>query len=88
VVSEANTGERTRLLRRLQADVERLRLELAAVQEESRQIAALEAQGHLSDEVKARAARLRREGERLRWQLLGLRKEFDQLRRRPPGEGG
>ena len=75
----ADPQDRRRQLHRLQQHVGRLRAELAEVQEQTRGLMAAEEKRLLTRAEAAQVAAVRQRSERLRWELLTLRREFAQL---------
>ena len=71
--------DRRRQFQRLQQDVGRLRAELAEVQEQTRGLMAAEEKRLLTGAEAAQVAAVRQRSERLRWELLTLRREFAEL---------
>ncbi len=72
-------ADRRRQLQRLKQDVGRLRAELAEVQEQTRGLLAAERERLLTQVEAAQVAAVQQRSERLRWELLTLRREFAQL---------
>jgi len=72
-------ADRRRQLQRLKQDVGRLRAELAEVQEQTRGLLAVERERLLTQVEAAQVAAVQQRSERLRWELLTLRREFAQL---------
>jgi hypothetical protein len=71
--------ERKRRLMQLQADVQQVRAEIAYVNEQTGALAALEAARSLTSQELERERALRREVERLYWQLRQLVQELHDL---------
>jgi len=72
-------ADRRRQLQRLKQDVGRLRAELAEVQEQTPGLLAAERERLLTQVEAAQVAAVQQRSERLRWELLTLRREFAQL---------
>jgi hypothetical protein len=72
-------ADRRRQLQRLQQDVGRLRAELAEIQEQTRGLLLAEGERLLTKVEAAQVAAIQQRSERLRWELLTLRREFAQL---------
>jgi hypothetical protein len=76
--------QRQRRLQQLRQGVERLRRELVEVQQQTRELMTAEGSRSLTGDEAAQARAVRRRSERLRWELVVLRHEYDELRGTTP----